>query len=137
MIQHFLYGLFDYAGYQLLKTPLVDQLLTRQHFQELLHIGNYDTKESLHRTYFPQEQVLALHRTYFPQEQVLAYSLCIPRMDSYGRKGVWNHTLLLTFKDYLDMTDPQGTDTPPPLHTMFIREPIDPRQFHPLPLVTP
>lgn len=117
MIQHFLYGPFDRIGYQVLKTPLVARMLTRDHLQMLIHIGDRNQHEEL-------------KRTWFPYEQVLAYSLIIPRKDAFNRHAVWNHTLLLTFHDYIRLSD--EADITKKLHDLFIREPISPQQFQPL-----
>lgn len=43
---------------------------------------------------------------WFPAEQVLTVSFVHPVTDEYHRKGVWNHTIVIKFTDYLQLSQP-------------------------------
>ncbi len=75
-LEHFIYASFNGVGYRTVKTDGVDQLITSDMMDQLKQLGE-DTVTWFHR------RCVALTR--------------IDRArDEYGRKTVWNHTILLS-----------------------------------------
>ncbi len=107
--QQFLYGLFNGLGIKLYKSPLVDTLLNRQAVERLCHIGDKLESDAI----IPQ---------WWPVQQVISISKIHPVVDELGRKGVWNHTILIRIEDFFYLANPvtflaqhflNPTDKPP------------------------
>lgn len=93
LCEHFIYALFNVGAYRLIKSPDAEKLLSEENFSRLCHLTDKIQK--------PEEQA-----QWFPDENVLAISFLRPTTDEYGRKGGWNHTILIKVVDYCVLTDP-------------------------------
>jgi len=88
--EHFIYGIFDNSGYKLLRSPNLSKVLSDENLHTLRSLGNEATQETFFQVWFPKEQLLAL-------------SYVKPTDDEYGRKVAWNHTIILTHNNYLNL----------------------------------
>ena len=91
--EHFIYALFNNRGYRLIKSAGVDGLVDDDNLYFLCHIGDNT----------PEPVTIQLR---LPNEDLLAVSHVAPTEDEYGRRGVWNHTILIKLNDYLQLTQP-------------------------------
>jgi hypothetical protein len=90
--EHFIYALFN-EGYKLHATPNLKKLLNDDNLKYLCHIGDKTKQETVVQVWFPTENLLSvssIHQT----------------SDKYGRKGIWNHTILVSAEDYFQLTQP-------------------------------
>jgi len=93
--EHFVYALTNgSSGYQFVKSPKAEKLLSEENFLKLLHIGDNITQACT----IPQ---------WFPTEDILTFSHIIPVSDEHGRKGVWNHTIMIRFYDFYNLLQPE------------------------------
>jgi hypothetical protein len=91
--EHFIYGLFPNIGYRLIATPRLPHLICASTFTTLKNLGMHaDSKVTF--------------QIYWEAERVISVSTVRPMTDVHGRKGVWNHTILISLDDYLKLTQP-------------------------------
>lgn len=93
LVEHFIYGYVPKNGYRLVKSRGVTRLLSDTQLQYLSHMGDRATE-------------LTYSQFWFPDSDVLAISKITPVKDEYHRDAVWNHTLLVNMRDYLEYTKP-------------------------------
>jgi len=86
-VEHFIYALIN-DGYKLAKSPGAEKLLSEDNFQVVCHIGDKMAEPTQVQMWFPTENVYAL-------------SLIEPTNDKFGRRGTWNHTILIKLGDFL------------------------------------
>lgn len=82
--EHFVYA----HKHGLIKSPNVEQILTKKSLQHLINL----TGNSIIQTWLP-EGIVAI--TYLQHSQ-----------DMYGRKTLWNHTILVSPQDYFSLNPP-------------------------------
>ena len=90
---HFVYALFDGIGYKLIKTRNVVRILGDRNVSYLAHLGDRLDGD-------------AYIQIWWPTEKAVTVSYVSPRHDEYGRKGVWNHTIILPIHDFLRLSQP-------------------------------
>ena len=93
--EQFIYALYNKHGYQLTKSVGLNKLLSNQRIQYLCHIGDGAEEECIVQLWFPSEQLLTVSNVH-------------PVVDEYHRKGIWNHTIVVKFTDYLALTQPSS-----------------------------
>jgi hypothetical protein len=118
-LEHFIYGLEKKNGIQIYKSKGVTALIGDNHLQFLCHVGDNVAEETYFQIWLPGDK------------PVLAVSRVHPVKDEYGRKGVWNHTILIDFNDYLQLTQPQSLFSP-----YFIRALDESKNYTPLQPIT-
>jgi hypothetical protein len=82
-------------GIRYLKTSCVDQILNGDSLKKILE-QNVDSDKTLET------------KTSFPEENVLAVSFLRPITDDYGRKTVWNHTILIELNSFVEEAKPEN-----------------------------
>jgi hypothetical protein len=87
--EHFIYALFPHDGYELIKSPRADKILSEDNFRFLMGLGNGIKEERTEQFWFPTEQILAV-------------SYLCPVKDEQARQGFWNHTILVRSRDLAD-----------------------------------
>lgn len=95
--EQFIYGLFNGTGYRLIKSRGVDKLLSNRQLQYLCHIGDGVSEEAV---------------VQIRLGDILSISVVRPVKDTYGRSGVWNHTILMDMNAYLVLSQPSSFLTP-------------------------
>ena len=117
--EQFIYGLFPDAGYKTVKTNGVDELLTKQSFNQL---------KALRLNHDEQETVIQMH---FASEDLITVTYLKRTTDNYGRAGIINHTIIMRTSDYLSRFPPkhivenyfiQTLNSPPNLKPIAIGE---------------
>jgi len=91
--EHFIFAHWKGMGYRLIKSPGLDKLVSRQTLTYLCHIGNNLEKE-------------ARVQVWLPSENLIAICYLRPEKDEYGRRTIWNHTILIDISDYLNLNYP-------------------------------
>lgn len=91
--EHFIFAYWKGIGYKLIKSSGVDELVSRQTLMYLCHIGNNLEKE-------------ARVQVWLPSENLIAICFLKPGKDEYGRRTIWNHTILIDISDYLNLNYP-------------------------------
>jgi len=91
--EHFLYALYNGYGTRLTQSSNVDKMLNEQSLRQIYGL-THNLKE---------ETIQCL---WFPDEQVITASFLKPVVDEHGRKGSYNHTILLTLNDYFKLAPP-------------------------------
>lgn len=86
--EHFLYGAFNGVGIRLVKSPGVDQILSRKSLTYLLRLDG----ESPIQTLTPENYVAV---TYLRNDK-----------DEYDRRTTWNHTILVPMRDFFTLNPP-------------------------------
>ena len=77
-------------GYKLSQSPGLNLILSDRNLDFLCHIGDKATQPVYMQAHFPREQLLSI-------------SYIRPNKDDYGRKGVWNHTIIFSLKGYQNL----------------------------------
>jgi len=83
-------GFFNGLGWRIIKSPKIYQL-SENSLKEILQPINIEAETRICR--------------FLEDEHLVAISYLKPQQDEYGRKGVWNSTLLIPIRDYLIKTD--------------------------------
>ncbi len=83
MVEQFLFALADDGRYYFIKSPGVELILSDSNIQDL---------RMRKRDNGPQ---------WLPTEQVVAIQHIEPTSDKSGREGVWNHTILIPIREYI------------------------------------
>lgn len=96
--EHFIYALFP-TGYKLLRSPGLDKVLSKRNLSYLCHISDRREEE-------------ATIQIWFPDEKILSISSIHPVADQYGRHGLWNHTIIISIDDYIQLTQPSNIFKP-------------------------
>lgn len=91
--EHFIHALFNGYGIRLKQTSKVDKMLSEQNLRRLYELGNRIRKEQIKYLYFPDEQVISA-------------SFLKPVQDEHGRRGSYNHTILVPLNDYFSIAPP-------------------------------
>ena len=81
--EHFIHGHFNGVGYKLIKTDGVDKLISTK---TLNILKGYDSDK---KVFWP-----------YP-ENVFSFTFTHNGSDEYGRRTVWNHTMLVSVEEYL------------------------------------
>jgi len=84
--EHFLIGYFPGLGQRVARSPRVNEILSFEAWQHLLRQGGNLTSELVTVTNLCNEKMMAV-------------SYLKPTVDELGRKGVWNHTVLIPCVD--------------------------------------
>jgi len=102
--EQFIYGHFNGIGYRFIRTPNLTQKLSKKSIGYLKNLkGN-----SIVQTLLPENIVAVTHLNY--------------GKDEYGRKTVWNHTILVSMNDYFDLHPPTLFE---PLFIKNLEKPIE------------
>lgn len=104
--EHFIYSLAT----GLISSPNVEKLLTPLELDFLCHIGDQAETENCFRTSI--------------NPHMLAISYIKPVQDKYNRKDVWNHTILIKYKDYFEDRETKPVELVAPHFISPIKEPI-------------
>ena len=97
--EHFLYALFPDVGIKLVKTPNLWRLINSTTMQFLQHLGDH-------------VQDATTVQMWFADLKLVTVSYLKPVTDQHGRKGVWNHTILISIDDYLQISQPSTLLSP-------------------------
>jgi len=99
------------VGYHLVKTDNAKNLLSKENFAKLQDLKGEGTVP-----------------LWWSEERVVTVSLLRQVKDEFGRRGTWNHTILIPALDYVAATDPVS------LLEQYFMEPTDkpPRTLKPL-----
>lgn len=100
--EQILYALFNGVGYKTIQTSNVDNLITEQNLDRLKTLK---ASSQTHVHWLETEKIVALSQVHLTH-------------DEYGRKGVWNHTILLNITDYISYTQTRPAQT---LDTYFLK----------------
>lgn len=95
--------MFPEQGYKLIKSRGINTLLSSENMALLRSLGNNIHKEQCFRVYFPNNDVFAI-------------SFLRPTVDRFGRKGSWNHTILIPTDALTTLLHPHfihNLDAPP------------------------
>jgi len=84
--EHFIYAMFPKQGYKLIKSRGLSTHVSTDNLYFLRSLGNNIYEETCLQVYFPKERVFAV-------------SYLKPTTDTYGRRGVWNHTIIVPSND--------------------------------------
>jgi len=95
-------------GIRYLKTPCVDQLLNNDSLRKILE-QNVDSDKTLET------------KINFPEENVLAVSFLRTIFDDYGRKTVWNNTILIDLSAFAEEAKPENL-----VSSLLLRNPEQP-----------
>ena len=89
--EHFVYGQFNGVGYRLIRSTGLDQVLSKESMRYLCNIGGKLKQE-------------ARIQVWLPQENIVSVSYLKPGKDGYGRRVMWNHTILMPVEEFLKHT---------------------------------
>ncbi len=73
-------------------SPNLEKILSLEELEFLIHLGSMADKPRCLRTII--------------NDQYAAVSYIVPVNDEYNRKGVYNHTIIVSLKDYFNGTSP-------------------------------
>jgi len=85
LCEHFIYGQFNGLGYRTIKSANLHQIISSR---SLRHLKNLNGRSPI--------------QTLLP-EQVVAVTFLRNDTDEYGRKTMWNHTILISIQDYFNL----------------------------------
>lgn len=103
LVNHFIYASFPRVGYQTIRTPATNTLLTEKQQHLLSHpVGFLDGEVRIQHV--------------FPSNGIVTLSCIYPTQDEYHRRTIWNHTFVLRREEYLQLQNPIA------LEPYFIRQ---------------
>ena len=103
-LPNFIHGLFP-DGYHTIQSPNMRGLLDERTFNYLKKQGDMIAEEIVTWAFWDKFQLLSI-------------SLLRPVHGDDGRDGYWNHTILVPFKDYLELTEPINIFKPYFIHDL-------------------
>lgn len=89
LCEHFIYSL----GTGLVASSKVERWLTEPELDYLCHLGDDAGSEKYYRTRITQE--------------IVAVTYVKPIKDTYSRRDVWKHTVLIRYQDYFEDREPE------------------------------
>lgn len=93
---HFIYGQFNNAGYKLIKSPNLDQLLNNESVNQLI----IEADRAVNKNNSGHGQIC------LPNKAVIAIYDLYPTKDRANRIGVWIHVKVVKIEDYLNLCAP-------------------------------